>query len=193
MPRILPDADEVYSLFFDRWYDNDDRKRKGFTHTRPDMAACYRPGLDSSEISRLTAKSQTEVIRRIQRMLDAAQADWPSYLPVANEVSEHWIEAFDDFYDAKHVASVINRSAPDDFSNDLVVAVCQFGAVLGHMLLQFQPRLRWIPEWPYWESSLYDPVSGNVIPPFHWAMKKFSSYGIDDGFVRKVQMCLHVL
>ena len=193
MPQSLPDADELFSRFFDRWYDDDDRLRKGFTHTRPDMTLCYRPGLNASEICNLTSKSQADVHRRIQRMLDSAQADWPSYLPVTGEVNEHWIEAFDDFYDAEQVASAINRSAPSDFSNDLVVVVCQFGAVLGHMLHQTQPRLQWIPEWPYWESSLYDPASGNVIAPFHWAMKKFSSYGVDDGYVPKLHMCIHIL
>ena len=187
---MLPDADELYSQFFDRWYDDDDRKRKGFTHTRPDMLGCYRPRLDSFEISRLTGASQTEVLRRVQAMLNAARKDWPRYLPVTGELSENWIQAYDDYYDADRVASTITRSDPSDFSNDLVVAVCEFGSVLGHVLLQMQPRLQWILEWPYWESALYDPISGNVIPPFHWAMKKFSGYGIDDGFVPKLHMCI---
>ena len=190
---MLPDADDIYSRFFDRWYDDDDRQRKGFSHTRPDMMAGYRPGLKASEISRLTVDSQSEVLRRITRMFDTARTDWPRFLPVSGQVTEDWIQASDDYYDAERVRSTIDNSDPSDFSNDLIIAVCQFGAVLGQVLLQTQPRLEWVAEWPYWESSLYDPISGNVIPPFHWAIKKFSGYGVDDGFVPKLRMCVELL
>ena len=190
---MIPDADELYSQFFDRWYDAGDRERKGFSHTRPDMMAYYRAGLVASDLSRLSDASQAKVLGRIETMLTAARKDWPRYLEVTGELDEDWIRAFDDYYDVDRVASIIRESDPGDFSNDLMVTVCEFGSALGHVLLEMQPRLQWLAEWPYWESSLYDPDSGNVIPPFHWAMKKFSSYGIDDGFAAKLHMCIEVL
>lgn len=191
--QTIPDDNEIYSRFFDRWYDEEDRQQKGFTHTRPDLFNPYRPGLDVAQITRLTAESQAEARRRVHVMLGTARSDWQTYLSVSGDIDEKWVQVFDDYYSTKKIAEVIKRSDPEDFSNDLIVLVCQFGAVLGHVLLQHQPRLCWLPEWPYWESSLYDPVSGNVIPTFHWAMKKFSSYGVDDGFVPKIKMCIHIL
>lgn len=189
----IPDADEIYVAYFDRWYDHEDREQKKFTHTRPDMLDYYKPGLDVADLTRLTPADQEKVLDQIQVMVRTAKSDWEKYLPVTGEIDEKWIQSIDEHYTTREIAEVIKRSDPADFANELVVAVCQFGAVLGHVLLQSQPRLRWLPEWPYWESSLYDPASGNIIPPFHWAMKKFSSYGVDDGFVPKIHLCLHIL
>jgi len=36
-----------------------------------------------------------------------------------------------------------------------------------------------------------DPQS--LIPVFHWAVKKMSGYGWDDGFVQKIDACLKLL
>ena len=55
------------------------------------------------------------------------------------------------------------------------------------------PRLAWIPSRPYWETSIFDAETGNIIPVFHWAIKKFSTYGIDDGFAAKLQVCVQML
>jgi hypothetical protein len=121
-------------------------------------------------------------------MLETAKTDWPGYLDVAGEPSVEWVDEFDRY--AERVEALVRESDPSDFSNDLLVLVCQFGAVLGTVLREQVPRLEWVAEWwPYWESSLYDPQTGNLIPPFHWAIKKFSSYGIDDGFSAKLDMC----
>jgi hypothetical protein len=193
MAQSIPDADAIFSRFFDPWYEDDDRRRKGFEHTRPDMLGLYRPGLDLTALSRLNRETETQVFQQMQMMLDAARTDWPRYLQVTGDVDEHWIQKCDDYYDVDQIAALIERSDPADFANDFIVMVCEFGAALGHVLHRLQPRLRWIPEWPYWESSLYDPVSGNVIPPFHWAIKKFSDYGVDDGFVPKIHWCVELL
>jgi hypothetical protein len=189
----LPDADEIFAHFFDRWYDAGDRERKGVPHTRPDLARRFRPGLKAAELSPFNDETQREILERIQIMLGTATSDWPRYLDVKGEISDAWVDAFDRHHDAKRVAEMLSESDPADYSNDLLVLVCQFGAVIGAVLRQHLPRLEWIPEWPYWESFLYDPWSGHEIPPFHWAIKKFSSYGIDDGFAAKIGMCVNLL
>lgn len=126
-------------------------------------------------------------------MVEACRGDWPQYLRVFGDLDEHWIDAFDDYYDRKRISDVISRSEPSDFSNDYLILICEFGAALGYVLRAKQPHLDWLYDWPYWESSLVDTRTGSVIPPFHWAVKKFSEYGVDDGFVTKIEMCLHVL
>ena len=117
----------------------------------------------------------------------------PRYLQVASEINLDWIEAFDQHYDVQKIQEFIDSSDAEDFSNDYVVACGEFGAVLGHVLQTLQPRLIWHYEWPYFESALADPISGNMIPVFHWAVKKMSGYGWDDGFAAKVQVCLQIL
>lgn len=189
----LPDCDEVFSTFFDRWYDDDDRQRKGFRHTRPDMMVAYRSGLSALDISPLLEPDQRRVLDQIATMLSTAQSDWNDYLPVSGEIDMTWVESLDSHYDTERIARLISTSDPEDFANDFLVTVCQFGAVLGHVMKDSEPRLEWVAEWPYWESSLYDPITGNIIPPFHWAIKKFSAYGVDDGFAAKIQCMVQIL
>ena len=190
----LPHCDPLFRKFLDPWYSDGDRSRKQFEDTRPDILTCDEfVGVSVADLSVLSADGEDDVRGRIDRMLEACRGDWPSYLPVFGEIDQQWIEAFDEHYDRKKIADVIKRSDPKDFSNDYLVLVCEFGAALGHVLRAKQPRLLWRYDWPYWESSLVDCRSGAVIPPFHWAVKKFSEYGVDDGFAAKIDMCLHVL
>jgi hypothetical protein len=100
---------------------------------------------------------------------------------------------FDRYYDLEHVENVVRLSDPDDFSNDYLVLICEFGAVLGHVMMELLPGLDWMPSWPYWESAVFDSQTGTLVPVFHWAIKKFSIYGIDDGFAEKVRACVQIL
>ncbi len=134
-----------------------------------------------------------EVSQRLATMLEAAQNDWSGYLYLSGEPDLRWIEIFDEFHDRTKIQQIISRSDPQDFSNDYVITCCEFGAVLGHVLISLQPRLQWHYEWPYWESGLFDPKNGHLIPPFHWAIKKMSEYGVDDGFAAKIESCLEIL
>jgi hypothetical protein len=36
-------------------------------------------------------------------------------------------------------------------------------------------------------------MTGISMPVFHWAMKKMSSYGVDDAFVAKINACVQLL
>lgn len=189
----LPDIDDLFTTYFGRWYDEDDQERKGFKHTRPDVMRRYKPGTPVADVCPLTEEYRTETEHRVRRMLRSAIVDWPTFLPLAEPVDSSWVELFDEHYTAETVADLIAESSPDDFCNSLLVSTCQLGAVLGHVLQGMLPRLEWLWDWPYWESRLYDPVSGNEIPPFHWAMKKFSDYAIDDGLEGKMACCIHIL
>jgi hypothetical protein len=179
----LPGCEELFLRYFDRWYDEDDRRRKGFIATRPDMHT-------ANSLSPLSEMSQRDVLHRIEAMLGAARKDWPRYLQVSGDVDLRWITTFDCYYDPERIEKVIERSDPADYSNDYLVLCCEFGTVLGHVMRCLQPRLIWCCEWPYWESALFDPQTGNLIPVFHWAVKKMSDYGWDDGFAEKVEVCL---
>lgn len=119
--------------------------------------------------------------------------DFPTYLEIREPIDISWVKAFDRYYDRKRVEKLLNRSAAEDLSNDYIVITCKFGAVLGHVLSTMVGRLQWLTGSPYWESALFDPESGCVIPVFHWAIKKMSSYGIDDGFAEKLEVCVQLM
>lgn len=190
----LRDADQMFEWFFDRWYDEESRKAKEFKATRPDMLEVEEfVGRSAAEICGLTDEARSIVLEQVETMRKAADADWRKYLEVVEPMDLSWIEAFDTHYDLKRIEELLGRSDPADFSNDYLVTVCEFGAVLGTVMKGLLPRLEWMAAWPYWESSIFDSVTGNVIPVFHWGIKKFSTYGIDDGFSGKVEACLGML
>jgi hypothetical protein len=190
----LDGCDPLFLRYFDPWYSAGERSRRGFRATRPDMFMERTfIGADAAERSPLNDAGQREARRRIQVMLDAARADWPGYLHVDGAVDVRWVEAFDRHYDRKRVAAVVERSDPSDFSCDYIVLCCEFGAVLGHVLESRLPRLSWHLDWPYWDSMLLDPKAGAVMPVFHWAIKKMSDYGVEDGFAAKIETCLREL
>jgi hypothetical protein len=190
MTSGLPDCDKVFMTFFDRWYDPEDRERKGFPATRPDaMTVPEFVGLSPQQASPLTEDGQKEIKEMVDDMIEAAKEDWPSFLPVSEPIDINWVDKFDLFYGEGGVLELLENSDPEDFSNDFLIMVCEFGAVLGHVLISMQPNLHWVYDWPYWESSVMDPETGNIIPVFHWAIKKFSSYGIDDGYKAKLMVC----
>jgi hypothetical protein len=119
-------------------------------------------------------------------MVDAARADWPTYLKVDDVVSVDAIDAFDSHWTRPRIAEVIRSSDRSDFANDYLVLCCELGAVLGEVMRLALPSLEWLYSDPYWESSLWYAPTGGRIPPFHWAIKKMSSYGVDDGLRPKL-------
>ena len=174
MFKKLPHCDEVFMTYFDRWYDADDRKRKFYKATRPDIFINRDlRGHHADEISPLGDDGIIEVKSRVTTMINAAREDWPNMFDVAEPIDIDWIDAFDRYHDKKRVKAILKQSDPNDFSNDFIVRCCEFGAVLGHVMTSTQPNLHWIYDWPYWESSIFDPESGRTIAVFHWAIKKF--------------------
>jgi hypothetical protein len=186
---LLPDADDVFRTFFAPWYAPKDLARRGFAATRPDVQGWAPAGVATLDASPPTIEGQQAAEAQVRRMLEAAAEDWTRSVHVSGSPSTAWIDAFDRYYDRRRVAALIASSNPNDFGNELVVLCCEFGAVLGHVLREEAPELEWLYDWPYWESALYDPRHGMRINVFHWAIKKFSDYGVDDGFCAKLLHC----
>jgi hypothetical protein len=150
-------------------------------------------GLTESEASPLADTAQAKMREQIEVMTKAARSDWPRYLDVSGEIDVGWIDAFDRYYDRARIADLIQQSDACDFSNDYLVISCELGAALGYVFQTRLPRLIWHLESPYWESAILDPVSGYLVPVFHWAVGKMSEYSVDDGYVGKIETCLHLL
>jgi hypothetical protein len=193
MPPQLPECDEVFKEFFDRWYSEDDRQRRRYTGTRPDAETWGRPGSSVETLCELTDAGQREVAAQIDKMLESTAGDWPAFLNVSGDIDIAWVDEFDKHFDAAAVHALMNRSEPSEFSNEFLVLACEFGATLGHTLLSLAEGTAWLFDWPYWESAVYDPASGYRINVFHWAIKKFSDYGIEDGYRAKLLKCVELV
>lgn len=193
MPPALPTADDLFLRYFARWYEAGELARRGYEAARPDVEQRYPVGVRASHATALHPEGQAEVAARVAEMLEAAAGDWADILGVAGPPSPEWIDAFDGYYDRERVAEVIAASDPDNFGNELVVLCCELGAVLGAVLRRGAPSLEWVYDWPYWESGLLDGAHGYRLNVFHWAIRKFSAEGVDDGYRSKVEQCLRLV
>jgi hypothetical protein len=187
--RALPDADAVFHRYFAPWYEPDDLARRGHAATRPDAEWREPSGVRAAALSPLDPDGQREVAERIDAMVDAARGDWAGIPGADGPSGPAWVDAFDRYYDRERVGEVLDDSDPADFSNELVVLCCELGAVLGEVLRRQWPRLEWLYDWPYWESALHDPVHGSRLNVFHWAIRKFSDGGADEGVAARLRQC----
>lgn len=184
----------LFERFFARWYPPQWVQVNGSPKIRPDMTNRQNlRGRPLNQLSPLPPDIQTKVRNQIAIALRAAEIDWPNVLGVAKPVDLKWVEAFDRSWPLEELTKLVTRANAEDLSNMYVVVSCEFGAVMGHVLQSIAPRLVWIPQLLYWDSELFDPQSGLSIPVFHWAIKKMSSYGVNDGFAAKVGACLQIL
>ena len=94
------------------------------------------------------------------------------------------LDAVDKFYDRKKITELINDSDNTDFNNPYLISVCEFGAMLGYLFTQHK-NYEWLYSYPYFHSIIVHTETGWGITVFDWAVKKFSEYGVDDGFVAK--------
>ncbi len=191
---ILPHCDDLFLKFFDPWYDDQDRARRGHPATRPDLVRYDGlVGRRVEDLATLSEDGRKDVLARINRMTEAARNDWSELLLETEETGLAWLASIDAHYDRERIQEIIDQSDADDYANSYLVTCCEFGAVLGHTMKTLMPRLEWHRGWPYWESALFDSETGTLIPVFHWAVKKMSEYGIDDGFAGKVEVCIGIL
>lgn len=187
----LPSCDDLFMKFFDRWYEDDDRKRKIFKATCPDVARGIAPGgTPAARLTPLIGETLAKVSSQVDRMVESAKGDWPRDYGAIDPISLKGVNTFDQRNDAKRIREVIDRSDPEDFSNEYLVVCCQLGAVLGAVLRKLRPDFEWVWEWPYWESYLYDSETTDQFKVFHWAIKKMSGYGVDDGLEAKIQFAV---
>jgi hypothetical protein len=190
----IPSVNDLFVKFFDRWYDDNSRKWKKFPGIRPDiMHADHFVNRAASDLSPLNPETQAKVSNMVTQMYEAAQNDWPRFVALKPPVSIEWVDTYDRICTRKQIAKLLEISSPEDFSNPYLIHCCELGAVMGYVLQQQLPSLQWLYAWPYWESSLFHPPTGNVIWVFHWAIKKMSEYGVDDGFAAKINACVNKL
>jgi hypothetical protein len=181
--KKLPHCDTLFERFLSPWYPEDDRP----TTTRPDMyqiAAFDGQPLDIDKIQYLEPGHLQDVKKHItETMPAAALQDFQSIIK-SDTLDFDFLDAVDKYYDRAKIADLIKESDPADFSNAYLVTVCEFGVVLGHLFNELE-GFDWLFSHPYFHSIIVHKDTGFGITVFDWAVKKFSEYGVDDGFVAK--------
>lgn len=181
--KKLPHCDELFVKYLSPWYDEDDRPKM----TRPDMyqiAAFEGQPLDLDKIQYLTPEYLEEVKTLINDTMPKAVLDDFSFIHKSDNIDFDLLDAVDKYYDKAKIAELIKESDPKEFSNPYLVTVCEFGVLLGQLFRQLD-GYDWLYSHPYYHSIIVHKDTGFGITVFDWGVKKFSEYGVDDGFVAK--------
>ncbi len=189
-PTLLPDGDALFRTFFYAWYDEAARSRHP-DRLRADVEEIEFPdGAERVLSCPLSEEQRATVEQRLRDITDAAVKDLGPMFGARAPLTTAWLEAFDAHFDRAAVNRLIQTSNARDYGNSYLLVCCETGALLARLLRQFDPALQWVPDWPYWESALFDPATGAVINPFHWAIRRMSEQGADDPLAAKVASCI---
>lgn len=168
----LPDSDTLYHHFLSRWIPPEDPRTPLL---RSDLEQIeLDPGQHIRVLSPLTDEGRLEIEAQIGRTTDAALQDIPALLDLQGEPGIHWLDAIEAHLTTERLQNLIRASNPDKPDNPYLVFCCETGAVIGEVLRREWPPLRWLGDFPYWESSLFDLNAKLMIPVFHWAVKTMS-------------------
>lgn len=188
--KKLPHCDELFVKYLAPWYPEKDRPKM----TRPDMYVIN--GFDGSPIDLDAIQYLPPEIlegsrEQINNMVEAATHDFQTILKFGR-LDLGVIDGVDKHYNRSRIASLLKESDPKDFGNPYLVTVCEFGATLGYLFAE-QPGFGWLYSYPYYHSIIVHKETGYGITVFDWAVKKFSEYGVDDGFAAKFEKALGVV
>ncbi len=147
------------------------------------ISGCEGQPLDLDTLQYLDEAELDHSKAQIDKMIEAALADYQDIIK-SEQIDIDLLNAVDKHFDKKKVMEIVKASDPSDFSNLYLVNVCEFGAMLGYLFNQ-NPEFGWLYSYPYFHSIVIHKPTGFGITVFDWAVKKFSSYGIDDGYVAK--------
>lgn len=183
----IPDCDDLFVKYLSPWYPENEKPKM----TRPDMyviAGFEGKPIEIDSLQYLTDDLLDRTKEQIQGMTEAALQDYQDIIK-SDKLDFSVLDAVDKFYNRKNISGIIKNSDPSDYSNEYLVSVCEFGATLGHLFNEID-GFDWLYSYPYFHSIIVHRETGFGITVFDWAVKKFSEYGVDDGFVAKFHAAL---
>lgn len=175
----LPDSDELFFKFLLPWYPNRGRP----FGVRPDLFKLESGSNLLEGIQPMSRDLDEESRVQVEKIAEAAFMDYSEMLG-EQLVGLALLDAVDDFFDKGRVYELIQNSDPAVYSNDLLLCICEFGALLGK-LFEESGAFKWHYSQPYFDSVIFHEKTGTIIPVFDWAVKKFSETGVNDGYRAK--------
>jgi hypothetical protein len=186
--KKLPHSNTLFKRYFDRWYNKEDQR--GIP--RPDMftiAAYSDTPLDIDSLQYLTSEWLDRIKKQVAGMIEAAKNDF-QFIISFDDFSINILDEIDKHYSRRIVTQLIKESDPSEYSNKYLVTVCMFGSMIGELFSRHE-NFKWLYSYPYFNSIIVYSEKGLGIPVYDWAVKKFSSYGINDGFAAKFQHAIN--
>lgn len=185
----LPEPDFLYEKFVKPWDNNNDPLLP--KKLKPDMQGLFKAGYGLEKLKEINWDFENTTKNQIDAMCEAVFVDFKDFGKLDRDNLLNTIDILDKVFDRKFVKRVIDNSDPNKFDNEYLLHSIEFGALIGKYF-EKQAGYFWFYEYPYWESVIVHQKTGTVIPVFHWGFKKFSNYGVEDGFKLKVHQALQI-
>ncbi len=99
------------------------------------------------------------------------------------------IDALDQFWSLQELEALARRAGTAEQGAEYFLVCAELGIVLGEALRGLVPACEWLYDWPYWESAILHPPTGDVVNVFHWAVNKLSATAMGDTLVLKLESC----
>jgi hypothetical protein len=178
----LPDCNDLYVKYVHKWDDNPEHK---ILIVKPDMLQFFKPNTDFSALVDSTDDGYVQTKQQVEAMIAASRQDLQE-LATFNEYNLETIDKLDKAIDRQYIKGVIEASDVNDDANRYLISIIEFGCALAETMEEEIGGFVWVYDYPYWESTIVHKRTGFEIPVFHWAIKKYSDYGVDDGFKNKI-------
>ncbi len=169
---ILPDAETVYQYYLAPWIPEGDGRPRQLRSDLEEIELLK--GQHIRILSPLPEDTRLQVEQQLLGMQEAAIQDLGSLLKQEGAPTLDWLEALESWADEEQVQQLFRESPPHEVDNSWLLICCECGALFASLLQQRHPQLQWLPDWPYFESSLFDLNRRVRIPVFHWAVKLLS-------------------
>jgi len=134
-----------------------------------------------------TENDRIKIINQLYKMKEIGLKEISSVTGFGFNSLKHAVISIDEFYNEDKINNLINgdQSNLEESVSDVFIRTVEIGSILGYRLFEMNTDLMWCPAYPYWESPIYDFRTGLGLNVYHWAVKKFTEYGIDDGLDEK--------
>lgn len=168
----LPSSQTLYSVYFAPWFPPEDPRAP---RLRDDVEQIeLPPGEHIRSLCPLTGEGRTRVEAQLDRADQAARADLGALLERAGDPDFTWLDQLEAVATPERLQTWIKGSDPAKPDNTYLLVCCETGALIASVLRREYPALRWLPDFPYFESTLFDLNSLTLLPVFHWALKTLS-------------------
>jgi hypothetical protein len=178
----IPNCNVLFKKFLSPWYPDGYRVEL----PRPDMFVI--PTLEDDSMS---IENLDEIKKSFQLIRNAYNLDFQEFLKF-KKIDLNVIDAVDKYFQKREVLSLIENSNPSDFNNQYLRTISEFGMAIGDLFVE-TGKFEWSYSFPYFDSIVVNRETQNSIPVFDWAVKKFSSYGINDGFKAKFLKVMEII
>ncbi|MBP7859869.1 hypothetical protein KA001_02855 [Patescibacteria group bacterium] len=169
--KKLPNCNVLFKKFLSPWYPLHLR----VVLPRPDLFLLPHLNVETLEVVVIN-----QIKEKLNLIREAYNKDF-QLINVFEKLNLEVIDSVDTFFKEKEVLNLIKISDPKDINNEYLIAISKFGLALGDLFVE-TGKFEWVYSEPYFESYVINYKTGYCIPVFDWAVKKFSSYGINDGF-----------